>query len=157
MRNTEEDYRGWPLRDRLELLAFDARLAGVPQELLAALWEAIDRLTASGRDPPPRGGGCPRQVPSAAMLWLAADGSELDVTTGEVHLPARRDDDVTREREMIALTRFQAGYRPDIACGKIESSCPAGGHSYLGARPRPRQSAEAIASDTRSSARPERL
>jgi hypothetical protein len=25
-----EDYRGWPLRQRLELLAFDARLAGVP-------------------------------------------------------------------------------------------------------------------------------
>src|SRR5712692_2190998 len=23
-----EDYRGWPLRDQLELLAFDARLAG---------------------------------------------------------------------------------------------------------------------------------
>jgi hypothetical protein len=33
-----EDYRGWSLRDRLELLAFNARLAGVPQALLAALW-----------------------------------------------------------------------------------------------------------------------
>jgi hypothetical protein len=32
----------WTLRDRLELLAFDARLAGVPQTLLEALWEAID-------------------------------------------------------------------------------------------------------------------
>jgi hypothetical protein len=38
-----EDYRGWPLRQRLELLAFDARLAGVPQALLKALWEAMDR------------------------------------------------------------------------------------------------------------------
>jgi hypothetical protein len=26
----EEDYRGWSLRDRLELLAFDARFARVP-------------------------------------------------------------------------------------------------------------------------------
>ena len=40
----EEAYCGWTLRDRLELLAFDARLAGVPQMLLAALWEAIDQL-----------------------------------------------------------------------------------------------------------------
>jgi hypothetical protein len=39
-----EDHSGWPLRQRLELLAFDARLAGVPQALLAALCEAIDLL-----------------------------------------------------------------------------------------------------------------
>lgn len=39
-----EDYRGWPLRRRLELLAFDARLAGVSQALLESLWEAIDSL-----------------------------------------------------------------------------------------------------------------
>jgi hypothetical protein len=38
------DYRGWPLRQRLELLAFDARLAGVPPALLAALWLAIDEI-----------------------------------------------------------------------------------------------------------------
>jgi hypothetical protein len=43
----ELDYRGWPLRQRLELLAFDARLAGVPQALLASLWEAIDHLPRS--------------------------------------------------------------------------------------------------------------
>ena len=43
-----EDYRGSPLRQRLELLAFDARLAGVPQVLLAALWEAIDGLAHAG-------------------------------------------------------------------------------------------------------------
>jgi hypothetical protein len=30
----------------LKLLAFDARLAGVPPALLEALWEAIDRLAA---------------------------------------------------------------------------------------------------------------
>ena len=35
-----EDYRGWPLRQRPELLAFEARLAGVPPAMLAALWEA---------------------------------------------------------------------------------------------------------------------
>jgi hypothetical protein len=39
-----EDYRSWPLRQRLELLAFDARRTCGPQELLAALWEAIQRL-----------------------------------------------------------------------------------------------------------------
>ena len=44
MRNLEEDYRGWPLSQRLEVLAFDARLAGVPAALLEALWEAIDQL-----------------------------------------------------------------------------------------------------------------
>jgi hypothetical protein len=41
-----EDYSGWSLRDRLELFAFEARLAGVPQALLGALWEAIDGLAA---------------------------------------------------------------------------------------------------------------
>ena len=40
-----EDYRGWALPQRLELLAFDARLAGVPQALLQALWGVIDRLS----------------------------------------------------------------------------------------------------------------
>jgi hypothetical protein len=34
------------VRDRLELLAFEARLAGVPPILLEALWEAIDRLSS---------------------------------------------------------------------------------------------------------------
>jgi hypothetical protein len=38
------DYSGWSLRDRLELLAFDARLAGAPQVLIAALWEALNLL-----------------------------------------------------------------------------------------------------------------
>jgi hypothetical protein len=36
-------YSGWPLRRRLELLAFDARLTDVPPGLLEALWEVIDR------------------------------------------------------------------------------------------------------------------
>jgi hypothetical protein len=40
----EEAYCGWTLHDRLELLAFDARLADVPAALIAALWEAIDPL-----------------------------------------------------------------------------------------------------------------
>jgi hypothetical protein len=38
----EEDYSGWSLRDRLELLAFEARLTGVPPTLIAAIWEALD-------------------------------------------------------------------------------------------------------------------
>lgn len=40
----------WPLRQRLELVAFDARLAGVPPALLEALWEVLDRL--SGQSEP---------------------------------------------------------------------------------------------------------
>jgi hypothetical protein len=39
-----KDYSGWPLRNRLEPLAFDARLAEVLPALLEALWEAIDLL-----------------------------------------------------------------------------------------------------------------
>jgi hypothetical protein len=42
-----ENFEGWPLRDRLELLAFDARLAGVPPALLEALWEATDALPST--------------------------------------------------------------------------------------------------------------
>jgi hypothetical protein len=46
LRWREEDvHRGWPLRQRLELLAFDARLAGVPPALL----EALDRLASTAR------------------------------------------------------------------------------------------------------------
>jgi hypothetical protein len=44
-----EEYRGWSLSDRLELLAFDARLAGVPPALLEALWDAIDQLPGATR------------------------------------------------------------------------------------------------------------
>ena len=32
-----EDYRGWPLRDKLELLAFEAELAHLPRGLIAGL------------------------------------------------------------------------------------------------------------------------
>ncbi len=46
-----EDYRGWPLAQRVELLAFDARLAEVPPALLEALWEAIDRLPSAQSEP----------------------------------------------------------------------------------------------------------
>jgi hypothetical protein len=42
-----DDYRGWPLRQRLELLAFDAPLARVSPGLLEALSEAIDRLPSA--------------------------------------------------------------------------------------------------------------
>jgi hypothetical protein len=35
--------------DRLELLAFDALLAGVPPALLEALWKVIDRLPTSSQ------------------------------------------------------------------------------------------------------------
>jgi hypothetical protein len=54
-----KDYRGWPLRQRLELLAFEARLAEVPPAyrvppaLLEALWEATNlrSCTRPGRRP----------------------------------------------------------------------------------------------------------
>jgi hypothetical protein len=46
-----DPYARLALRDRLELLAFDARLAGGPQALLEALWEAIDRLGDRPRPP----------------------------------------------------------------------------------------------------------
>jgi hypothetical protein len=39
-----EDYRIWPLAQRLELFAFDARLAEVPPALVEAVWEIIDEL-----------------------------------------------------------------------------------------------------------------
>jgi hypothetical protein len=42
--NPARSYAGLSVRDRPELLAFDARLAGVPPALLEALWEAIDLL-----------------------------------------------------------------------------------------------------------------
>jgi hypothetical protein len=57
-----EDYRGWPLQAKLELLAFDARLAGVPQALTAVVsslpvWRrhltigASSKLLTGGSDP----------------------------------------------------------------------------------------------------------
>jgi hypothetical protein len=59
-----EDYRGWSLRSRLELLAFDARLTGTPPALLEALWEALDLVGGQRARPlrhpeadPPRAGG----------------------------------------------------------------------------------------------------
>lgn len=37
------------LRDRLlELLAFEARLAGFPESLIQAMWEAVDLVTQHG-------------------------------------------------------------------------------------------------------------
>jgi hypothetical protein len=61
LENPGEDYSGWPLRQRLELLAFDARLPGVPQAPLEALREALDQLPTGckperrGADDPDRG------------------------------------------------------------------------------------------------------
>lgn len=37
-----DPYARWSLADRLQMLAFEARLA-LPRSLIAALWEAIDR------------------------------------------------------------------------------------------------------------------
>ena len=51
------------LPDRLRLLAFDARLTGTPEPLIAAIWDAIAQLErpapASGRRPKPRRGVTP--------------------------------------------------------------------------------------------------
>jgi hypothetical protein len=71
-----EDYSGCSLRDRLELLAFDARLAGVPRALLVALWEAIDRLRSgeTGRPKP----GLRRPQGQA----LASDRLQLELIDG---------------------------------------------------------------------------
>jgi hypothetical protein len=48
-----EPYARLSLRDRLELLAFEARLAGLPESLIQAVWEVIEstsrmRLEARG-------------------------------------------------------------------------------------------------------------
>jgi hypothetical protein len=55
----EEDwwqrFARWPLRDRLELLAFEAELARIPQQLIAAPWEAIDEAASRARQPVHRG------------------------------------------------------------------------------------------------------
>ena len=39
-----DPYAGWPLSDRLQLLAFEAELAGFPRSLIAAIWTALDEL-----------------------------------------------------------------------------------------------------------------
>jgi hypothetical protein len=53
-----EDYSAWLRRRRLELLAFDARLAGVPPALLEALWEACSTHT-----------GAPQQGARGVLPW----------------------------------------------------------------------------------------
>jgi hypothetical protein len=54
-----EKFEGWSLWDRLELLAFDARPAGVPQALLKAPWDTINKLREEedGRHPQRAEGG----------------------------------------------------------------------------------------------------
>jgi hypothetical protein len=71
-----EDYSGWPLPDRLTLLAFDARLPGVPQ--------VIRRLSRHGPAPTAaevrEGGkglsphGCPAPRPSANVAASSLSG-----------------------------------------------------------------------------------
>ena len=57
-----DPYARWSLSDRLQMLAFEAELAQLPRGLIAALWEAIDRV----------GEGTPRSVTGGACLlkWL---------------------------------------------------------------------------------------
>jgi hypothetical protein len=68
----KEDYSGWPLQDRLELLVFEVRLAGVTVVLLAGVWEALDLLKLSAAagfpasknsDEAARGGEAPARSP----------------------------------------------------------------------------------------------
>jgi hypothetical protein len=66
----EVDYSVWPLRDRLELLAFEAELAGIPRRLIAALWEAIDEQETCRRTAREKS-----QKARAASLMLAAHRS----------------------------------------------------------------------------------
>jgi hypothetical protein len=66
------------LRDRLELLAFDARLACVPQALLQALWKAIDGL----HDSPSSAKAC-RATPSQASCSATPSArAVLTMTSG---------------------------------------------------------------------------
>jgi hypothetical protein len=59
-----EQFAQWPLRNRLELLAFEAKLAGLPRPLIAALWEAIDCLAGDRRRQVPRQASAhPAQTP----------------------------------------------------------------------------------------------
>ena len=44
-------YAALSVRDRLELLAFEARLAGFPESLIQAAWEAVDALPWSTSAP----------------------------------------------------------------------------------------------------------
>jgi hypothetical protein len=44
----EDPYAGWPLSDRLQMLAFEAELAHLPRCLIAALWEAIEVGRSAG-------------------------------------------------------------------------------------------------------------
>jgi len=72
MRKTErrevEDYSGWPLRQRLELLAFDARLVGVPKRS----W------TRCGKRPASKGGSRQQSSPAVGpALWNDQDPSDL--------------------------------------------------------------------------------
>lgn len=39
-----DPFAGLSLRDRLKLLAFEARLAGLPESVIQAGWEALDGL-----------------------------------------------------------------------------------------------------------------
>jgi hypothetical protein len=49
-----ERFAHWQLRDRLELLAFEAELARSPRPLIPVLWEAIDELGGPRSRPSPR-------------------------------------------------------------------------------------------------------
>jgi hypothetical protein len=42
---SDDPYVHLSFRDRLELLAFEARLAGFPESLIQALWQAIPGVT----------------------------------------------------------------------------------------------------------------
>jgi hypothetical protein len=80
----EEDYSGWSLRDRLELLAFEARLAGLPLALVTALWEALDRLDSSilgrRRSPQEFSEHSPAGSPVPAQRVAHHDGPNVGVT-----------------------------------------------------------------------------
>jgi hypothetical protein len=63
-------FERWPLRDRLELLAFEARLARVRESLIQALWEAIDHTRNPG---PPRLDRAHLPATSAGCTELGSD------------------------------------------------------------------------------------
>jgi hypothetical protein len=89
-----EQFARWPLRDRLELLAFEAELAQLPRPLIAALWDAIDRVNCPAvpvaRDPRSALAGC-RSRPAYQPLI----GSRLMCLAGGSDRPRRKTRQLT--------------------------------------------------------------
>ena len=81
-------YASLSVRDRLELLAFEARLAGFPESLIQAAWEAVDALPWSTSAP--RSARPPR-IRRINPRTSSADRAGRCCTSGSSFLPAAID------------------------------------------------------------------